>query len=75
MAYRLVTKSDDLGWTLAYFSGVKVFNSRYLAHYLAERDKNWQHWRSTKRNLFPEFRELWSGVPWYHAATCISRSL
>ena len=27
------------------------------------------------RRLFPEFGELWSGVPRYHAATCISPSL
>jgi len=27
------------------------------------------------RQLFPEFGELWAGVPRYHAATCISHSL
>jgi len=26
---------------------------------------------TANRNLLPEFRERWSGVPWHHAVTCI----
>jgi len=47
--------------------------------------KNFWHCQSTTKfgnvgglpnqDSFPKFRELWSGVPWYHAATCISPSL
>jgi len=40
-----------------------VFESGYLAHYLSERDKIWQRWGLTNRNLFPELREHWSGGP------------
>jgi len=45
----------------------------FLVHRLAERDEIWQRYRGlANRHLFPKFDDLWSGVGWYHAATCIS---
>ena len=54
----LLPKFDELWPTL---SGVRSFDSVYLAHHLPERDKIWQRWGLTNWKLFPEFRELWSG--------------
>jgi len=48
---------------LAYFSGPKFFDSGYLAHYLSARGEIWQRLGLVNRNLFTEFRELWSGGP------------
>jgi len=49
---------------LIYFRGTeKFFHDRYLAYILSKRDEIWQRWRSDNRNLFLEFRELWSGGP------------
>jgi len=61
------------------------FGSRYLVDGLSKQDKIWQIDRGgfavhqfqdlANRHLFPEFGELWSGVPQNHTATCISPSL
>ena len=58
MSYRLVTKSGDLGCTLAYFSGEQNFATRDISHFLSARDEIWQRWALANRNLLPEFREL-----------------
>jgi len=63
-------------WTLAYFSGSRNFRQRiYRTLFIgARRNLAWLGvWPMDK--AFLEFSELWSGVPCYRAATCISYSL
>jgi len=49
------------------FCGTKFFHRGNIAHFLSERDEILQRWGSGQSTLFPEFRELWSGV---HVIPC-----
>jgi len=65
--YRLLIgdKSDDLGWTLAYFSKEQNFSTRDVLHtfFCQNTTKFGRVVGLANQNLFPEFRELWSGGP------------
>jgi len=50
-------KSGDLGWTLAYFSGKQNFSTTDISYTFGRSNVG----DLANRNLFPEFRELWSG--------------
>jgi len=57
-------KFGDLELTLAYFSGSKIFFTTDISHTSCQNATKCGHVRCVaNRNLFPEFRELWSGSP------------
>jgi len=62
-AYRLVTNLLTYGKLWPTFPGAKFFHKGYLAHFCRSATKFGRIRGLANRNLFPEFRELWSGGP------------
>jgi len=57
-------KPGDLGWTLAYFAGSKIFPQRIAPPFLSEREEILQCWGSCQMPIeTSEFRELWCRGP------------
>jgi len=52
-------KSTDLNFGLLFLEQI-FFHNGYLAHFVSQRDEIGNVGGLANRNLFPEFRELWS---------------
>jgi len=64
-------KSGDLGWTSGYFPGEQNISTTDISHTCSRSATKFGNVGGlANRNLFPEFRELWSRDP--VASTCIS---
>jgi len=65
-----------MGWALTYFSEEQNFSTANISKtFCRSATKFGKVGGLANRNLFPGFRKLRSGVPWYHATTCINVSL
>ena len=62
-------KSEDLGWTLAYFSGSKIFPQRISCKRFVGAQRNLAALGVWPIEIYsPNFVNFGPGVPWYHAS-------